>query len=120
MGTLRMFSGDYGWIPKKKIKPKVKLFADDDFKFFVFISIFIFCLAGLVLLITGFYLRPTRTRYQFFAGPDFEAIAIFIIVIGFIFDAQRRIGKKVLIFFNHSCRILHSSGINTWYLWCFQ
>ena len=48
-----MFSGDYGWMPKKDIKPRVKLFADDDFKFFVFMSIFIFCLAGLVLLITG-------------------------------------------------------------------
>ena len=33
----------------------------------------------------GFYLRPTKTRYQFFAGPDFEAIAIFIIAIGLIF-----------------------------------
>ena len=48
-----MFSGEYGWMPKKKIKPKVKLFGGDDFKFFIFISIFIFCLAGLVLLITG-------------------------------------------------------------------
>ena len=48
-----MFSGDYGWMPQKDIKPRVKLFADDDFKFFVFMSIFIFCLAGLVLLITG-------------------------------------------------------------------
>ena len=52
-GSVRMFSGDYGWMPKKDIKPRVKLFADDDFKFFVFMSIFIFCLAGLVLLITG-------------------------------------------------------------------
>lgn len=48
-----MFSAEYGWMPKKKIKPKVKLFGGDDFKFFIFISIFIFCLAGLVLLITG-------------------------------------------------------------------
>ena len=48
-----MFSGDYGWMPKKNIKPKVKLFGGDDFKFFIFISIFIFCLAGLVLMITG-------------------------------------------------------------------
>ena len=54
--VIKMFSSDYGWTPKKKIKPKVKLFGDDDFKFFIFISIFIFCLAGLVLLITGIYL----------------------------------------------------------------
>ena len=44
---------DYGWIPKKKSKPRKKLFGEDDFKFFIFMSIFIFCLAGLVLTIAG-------------------------------------------------------------------
>ena len=44
---------DYGWIPKKKSKPRKKLFGEDDFKFFIFMSIFIFCLAGLVLVIAG-------------------------------------------------------------------
>ena len=44
---------DYGWIPKKKTKPRKKLFGEDDFKFFIFMSIFIFCLAGLVLTIAG-------------------------------------------------------------------
>jgi len=77
-----MFSGEYGWMPKKKIKPKVKLFGGDDFKFFIFISIFIFCLAGLVLLITGIYLLPKPTSYLFFAGEDFEAISSFIIGLG--------------------------------------
>ena len=92
-----MFSAEYGWMPKKKIKPKVKLFGGDDFKFFIFISIFIFCLAGLVLLITGdnvdFYLKyltiekgisllPKPSSYLFFAGEDFEAISSFIIGLG--------------------------------------
>ena len=90
-----MFSGDYGWIPKKKIKPKVKLFGDDDFKFFIFI-----CLAGLVLVITGinsftlsiialpnnyykgFYLLPSNNNYQFFSGRDFQAITVFLISLG--------------------------------------
>ena len=59
-----MFSGEYGWMPKKKIKPKVKLFGGDDFKFFIFISIFIFCLAGLVLLITGVETRLAVDRVK--------------------------------------------------------
>ena len=97
MSVKKMFSAEYGWMPKKKIKPKVKLFGGDDFKFFIFISIFIFCLAGLVLLITGdnvdFYLKylisekgisllPKPSSYLFFAGEDFEAISSFIIGLG--------------------------------------
>ena len=44
---------DYGWARKNSRRKKSKLFGDDDFNFFVFISIFIFCLAGLSLLLTG-------------------------------------------------------------------
>ena len=89
---------DYGWIPKKKTKPRKKLFGEDDFKFFIFMSIFIFCLAGLVLIIvglvqlfyftnydlavSGLHLRPGPRRYQHFAGPDYESISIFITVLG--------------------------------------
>ena len=54
MSNLNVFvSSDYGWIPKKKSKARKKLFGEDDFKFFIFMSIFIFCLAGLVLIIVG-------------------------------------------------------------------
>ena len=54
MSNLDVFRiNDYGWIPKKKSKPRKKLFGEDDFKFFIFMSIFIFCLAGLVLVIAG-------------------------------------------------------------------
>ena len=115
-----MFSAEYGWMPKKKIKPKVKLFGGDDFKFFIFISIFIFCLAGLVLLITGdnvdFYLKylmsekgisllPKPSSYLFFAGEDFEAISSFIIGLGKLNKKASRDSKggdlvQVLSFFS--------------------
>merc|ERR1711874_251938 len=84
MSNLNVFiSSDYGWIPKKKSKARKKLFGEDDFKFFIFMSIFIFCLAGLVLIIVGLHLRPGPSRYQHFAGPDYESISIFITVLGF-------------------------------------
>ena len=101
MSNLNVFiSSDYGWIPKKKSKARKKLFGEDDFKFFIFMSIFIFCLAGLVLIIvglvqlfyftnydlanivSGLHLRPGPSRYQHFAGPDYESISIFITVLG--------------------------------------
>ena len=69
MSNLNVFiSSDYGWIPKKKSKARKKLFGEDDFKFFIFMSIFIFCLAGLVLIIVGLFtlLRLYKLRQYWF------------------------------------------------------
>merc|ERR1719452_230776 len=78
----RMLSSGYDWTNKKKYKETAKMFGDDDFKFFIFISIFIFCLAGLVLLITGVYTSSNLNDYLVFAGEDYHAIALFITVVG--------------------------------------
>ena len=125
-----MFSAEYGWMPKKKIKPKVKLFGGDDFKFFIFISIFIFCLAGLVLLITGdnvdFYLKylmrekgisllPKPSSYLFFAGEDFEAISSFIIGLGKLNKRHLETLKAVILF-----RFARSSRLSPRSLRCIQ
>ena len=75
-------NSDYGWTIKRKSKPAIKIFGEDDFKFFIFISIFIFCLAGLVFLITGLYVASNLSSYHIFAGEDYRAIAIFITVMG--------------------------------------
>ena len=77
-----MLSSDYRWTTKKKSKPIIKIFREDDFKFFIFICIFIFCLAGLVLLITGVFVSSDLHDYTIFAGEDYRAISVFITVVG--------------------------------------
>ena len=67
-----------GRIPKKNIK----IFGEDDFKFFIFICICIFCLAGLVLLITGIFIQLDLDGFTYFAGEDYMAVTTFITVVG--------------------------------------
>jgi hypothetical protein len=78
-----MLGSEYGWKnTKKKSKQSIKIFGEDDFKFFIFICIFIFCLAGLVLLITGIFIQLDLEGFIYFAGEDYMAVTTFITVVG--------------------------------------
>ena len=75
-----MLGSEYGWSIRKKAKKTTKIFGEDDFKFFVFICVFIFCLAGLMLLITGVFLNSDLQYFTIFAGENYTAT--FIIAVG--------------------------------------
>ena len=77
----RMLSSDYSWTTTKKTK-QTRIFGEDDFKFFIFICIFIFCLAGLVLLVTGIFIKSDLEDFEIFAGGDYRAISTFITIVG--------------------------------------
>ena len=78
----RMLGSEYGWSTRKKAKKTTKIFGEDDFKFFVFICIFIFSLAGLMLLITGVFLKSDLQNFTIFAGENYTAMSTFIIAVG--------------------------------------
>ena len=77
-----MLGSEYGWSTRKKAKKTTKIFGEDDFKFLVFICIFIFSLAGLMLLITSVFLKSDLQNFTIFAGENYTAISTFIIAVG--------------------------------------
>ena len=77
-----MLSSEYSWNATKKIKDRIKIFGEDDFKFFIFISIFIFCLAGVVLITTGIFIKNEVEEIYLFIGLNHRAISISLVVIG--------------------------------------
>ena len=87
----RMLSSDYSWTTKKKSK-QTRIFGEDDLKFFIFICIFIFCLAGLVLIITGIFIESDLKDFTVFAGADYTAITTFITVVGSVILAVSCVG----------------------------
>ena len=75
----RRLGSEYGW---KNTTKKYQDIWEDDFKFFIFICIFSFCLAGLVLLITGIFILLDLDGFTYFAGEDYMAVTTFITVVG--------------------------------------